>query len=635
MEIQLNQDSGVPSVALIQMPNGTGKTTILNLIRAAMTGLAEKLSPKEVKRLQRSEDSKSEGKFTLFLNVDGRALTFEMRFDFIEGSVRYRTTHAGSGGIRSGWDPPSNVRRFLNEQFVGLYVFDGELAERLLDSTKSEAEKAIDALCQLYLLDMIREQANENWERVTQGKPKTGTGLTKWQNNLETYEKYLGHLLKEEEKANKELLIINKEISHLEKELGELISSEKNAASELEEKKRIEQSARENLTKSTDQVMTLIRQPHALHEAFRQSLIQVKENFDRLKLPESTSRQFFLELLEEENCICGRPLDDETKKNIGAHADEYLGKEISGVLNTLKQDIDLYLLQGGTPTPEILSQSVEQLKIDSKGFDLAKSAVRALESELVKKSDDDTRRKGELLEEKKRTEEKITADLEELNRPAKDSDDEHSRCILALKNLVKTARKKVDEIQGTVELGERTEILKDIIENIKNQARDNIRRALITDCNNRLKTILSREPIQIEHIGNSLVLRNQEGASVGQTLSVGYTFLTTLLNRGQHKFPLIVDSPANPLDANVRREIGSLVPELCDQFVALTISTEREGFVPALDKKSKGNIKYITVFRKTPGTAHLLKLLPKKGVTQTQNSVVIEGKEYFDQFDIE
>ena len=47
-------------------------------------------------------------------------------------------------------------------------------------------------------------------------------------------------------------------------------------------------------------------------------------------------------------------------------------------------------------------------------------------------------------------------------------------------------------------------------------------------------------------------------------------------------FPLVVDSPAGPIDEGVRRRIGRLLPELCTQFVGFTINTERAGFVDAL-----------------------------------------------------
>lgn len=111
--------------------------------------------------------------------------------------------------------------------------------------------------------------------------------------------------------------------------------------------------------------------------------------------------------------------------------------------------------------------------------------------------------------------------------------------------------------------------------------------------------------------------------------------MTTLLNRGHHKFPLIVDSPAHNLSIKVRREIGKIVPILCDQFITFTTSSEREGFVPSLQKSSDDKIKYFTLFRKTIGTEYLINNLPKEGVIQSTNGVLVDGEQYFNLFDIE
>jgi DNA sulfur modification protein DndD len=146
--------------------------------------------------------------------------------------------------------------------------------------------------------------------------------------------------------------------------------------------------------------------------------------------------------------------------------------------------------------------------------------------------------------------------------------------------------------------------------------------------------ILERDPIKITKIDRCLHLKNQKTGSEGQMLSVGYTFLTTLLDRIKHDFPLFVDSPANAIDANIRRNIAQKIPQLCHQFIALTISTEREGFANTLEKKST-SIKFITVFRKTEGTKQLQKNLPLSGVSETKNAIIIEDKEYFYQFDLE
>lgn len=75
IDIDLSGKTGAPAkVVLIQMPNGTGKTTTLKLLRAALTGTATKWTPTEVRELRRPLQTNDKGQFRVTLLVDGRPL---------------------------------------------------------------------------------------------------------------------------------------------------------------------------------------------------------------------------------------------------------------------------------------------------------------------------------------------------------------------------------------------------------------------------------------------------------------------------------------------------------------------------------------------------------------------------------
>ena len=80
-------------VTLLQMPNGTGKTTTLNLLRAALTGTAKHWSPEEVAIIRRPGATNANGDFELRLALDGVRLTFRLAFDFGQGIVTYTTQY--------------------------------------------------------------------------------------------------------------------------------------------------------------------------------------------------------------------------------------------------------------------------------------------------------------------------------------------------------------------------------------------------------------------------------------------------------------------------------------------------------------------------------------------------------------
>jgi len=627
--------SGPAHVALLQMPNGTGKTTTLSLIRAAMTGDAERWSPEEVSNFRKPGEDISEGRFALKLLVDGRPLTFELSLDYETGKASYRTTSPGSGGLSMGWNPPPAVRRFLDDRFTRLFIFDGEFADRLLDPRESEAAKAIDALCQLYLLVDVKEKAEAAWLRAT--KKKTGvttTALTHRRNRVAKLAKTVRKVESAAAAAKKKRESLELEIVELKERIEKQTGSQGSLRDELE-RARYELRKWEGLVEeSASLAMARIRQPHLLHEAFGDSLLQLKEQLDRLKLPASTSSQFFEELLEEKECICGRLLDDKARRVIKERAGLYLAEETSGVLNSLKQDIALHQAREDRLTPADLTTTIAELAERIAERQRAAAAERVLTQQLVDYSGEDAKNMQKALEKKIQEGEDLRELLEEIERKPLPTDDEDTHCLQSLRKQLKEAESKLAEITGTIDLHECTRVLQSIIEKALEKARADLQELLVRECNARLEKVLSRAPLQIESIGSCLTLRGQTGASVGQTLSVGYTFLTSLLNRGHHQFPLVVDSPANPLSIEVRREVGKIVPDLCQQFVGFTISSERAGFVGALAENAK-SMKYLTMFRKTPGTEQLEKSLPPVGVEHTANCILVEGKEYFDSFDVE
>lgn len=634
--VDLYKSSKIPPVTLIQMPNGTGKTTTLNMLRAAMSGDAANWDSGKIKSYRKPGADNETGYFIVHLLVDSNRLTFELTLNFEEGTARYRTTSPGSGGVTHGWHPPAQALRFLRGNFVQLFVFDGEFADKLLDSRESEAEKAIDALCQLYLLDDIAQEARATWQRATKDKSsKTDKGLSRWEAIQSKIQKQIDYVNYAKSGAIEKIELLEGDATRLRVKINEKVGSQKHHREKYDTKKAEEFKAQKEVEAYNLDVMALMRQPQTLTEAFSSALVDLKEQLDKLKLPSSTSRQFFIELMQEAECICGSPMGESVKANIKAKAERYLGEETSGVLNSLKEDIDTYVNQVESPKTEDLSVALQKLDAavtKKKGLE---SITRALWEQLIEQGDEELKDWQQNLAKVEDELNQLKGLLQEINRAPAEDDDEKSHCLNALKKLLREADHKISEITGTLELREKTETLESIMSIALEKSRSYIRKELTEECNERLKTILSRSPLQVESIGKSLKLKHQAGASVGQTLSVGYTFLTSLLHRGQHQFPLVVDSPANPLSIEVRREIGKLVPALCEQFVGFTISSERAGFVEVLDNECGGKVNYLTLFRKGDGTASLLEGLGLYDHTQNDTCVLVYGKEYFCRFDIE
>jgi len=627
-------EGGICKVSLIQMPNGTGKTTTLSLLKVALTGRARDWEPDQVMQFARRRDAQPAGKFLVRLSVDDKPLTFELSFDFIEGGIRYRTTSPGAGGVSEGWKPPDDVRRFLTSRFVDLFVFDGELANKMLDPHQSRAEEAIDALCQLDLLDAVRREAELSWQRLTKDKgAKTETGLAMWKSKEKTLAERLNVLKINQKKAQDELTALIKNVSTIEKSIKGRIAEDKTLRDDLQ-RMELEETRLEGVKdQSAATAMRIIRQPQRLHDSLSRSLSLLKGHLDKAKLPDTTSRQFFVELADTELCVCDRPIGDAEREAILAKAGRYLGNDIAGVLNSLKQDISL-LVDTEDPEQQTVSGALTALSKAENDFHKAQTERQGLFEKLVEQSDEEVHKLNEQLKQKEVRKHELEDVLSEMVRQPMDADndDEKTVCIAAIVKQLDQARKKIADITGTVELKRRIDLIVELTNRAKELARDRIRAELVTQCNSQLSKILVADEVQIAAIQKSISLVGQREASVGQTLAVGYTFLTAVLEKGTHQFPLIVDSPAGPLDDQVRREVGKMIPSLCDQFVAFTISTERSHFLPAIEQYVQKNIRYLTLFRKVSGTKHLLDSLPSEGVNQSENAVLVEGRDYFVKF---
>lgn len=287
----------------IQMPNGTGKTTTLQLLRATLSGSAQQWTSEQIAEFQNNISSAESGSFIVRLSLNDKLLTFELKFDFQKKKVEYRTTY--NSGIQNGFFPPSIIKKFLNLEFVSLFIFDGELARNLLDDKQTRARDAIDALFQLSLFDGVVNQFQQNWANHSANSGvTTEKGLTQRRNRLKKLRQR-----KEELEAKQKDLHLRK--SHLktnlqkaETEYETAFNQDKNLGTKLKNTKEELAEAEKAVSLELQQSIEEIRNPQKLVPNFGSCLLNLKDNLDSLKLPSSTSQQFFEELAFARVLMC-------------------------------------------------------------------------------------------------------------------------------------------------------------------------------------------------------------------------------------------------------------------------------------------------------------------------------------------
>jgi DNA sulfur modification protein DndD len=631
----IGPSAATPKVTLIQMPNGTGKTTTLELLAATLSNEASSWDEAKVRSYRRKGDDREIGTFVVSILVDGRPLSIELVLDFEAGTARYRTTNPGSGGVLQSWAPPPSVRRFLAKEFLSLFVFNGEFAQRLLDSRQTAADDAIDALCQLYLLDDVQGYVENEWARRTrQSSAKSDGALSRLRSQLSAMEAARATISKGRIKAEEQVRLTGAQIAELTAKIEERLATGRNTREKFNDAKIAVTKTEGALVVAAGNAMQALRQPLALHPHFGSSLAELKDNLDSLRLPENTSAQFFKELLHEAECICGREMTAGAKHEIGIRSLRYLDASESGIINAIKRDIGDTISPSETQSStEILSASMSVLGAARREQKLARQTVTALQQQLIDEGDEELRAWQLQLEKQESLNEQCVALLNEIDADDEKESTSEPRSLKLIDRKIKEFGSKISEITETVTLRKQTDVIKAIVARAKDLARLKIKAELVELSNSRLEKVLANDPLRISRIDRSVRLEGQGAGSTAQVLAAGYVFLMSALKRGNNDFPLIVDSPANPMDLGRRRKVGALIPELCSQFVAFTINTEVAGFVPAL-ATATDQIRYLTVFRKTAGTARLLSGLPSAGVVENDHAVVVEGDQYFMAFDI-
>lgn len=635
-EINCCDASGIPNkITLVQMPNGTGKTTTLSLLRAALSGSAhsEAWDRNRVNEFRKRNDGRPKlGQFEVTLLLNGRRTTITMDFDFDRGVVTYKTT-SGSGQ-RPGFNPPIEFRRFLNADFVNFFVFDGELAQRLLDRSHTNAEAAVETLFQVNTFSVLKQRVKEYWTQQTEKDSATeDRGLSRRENKVANLEARLASLKKSRREldAKKGALATQlrgqEDAYLLEIKKDETLSENINRATIKAE--RLKAAVREEAS----MVLDAMRDPHAVSAVFASAISSLKSGLDRVKLPDSAAREFFNELADEADCVCGRPIDEHVKAAIRSRAAQYLASDDVMFLNSLKTAVSEAV--GAAP------ESAEQI-LKAKIADLEE--IVGEERELInvldgfrleaEQSDPAVQRAKEEIDSLKSSLHGVEEELEKFYSKDQQQGTDNTFGIDVLEKRLKDAERKLAEITRTIELKAKRDVLIGILEDAHHRARTAITSEICEQTNQRIQELLPHNSIAIERIDRSLVLENQEGGSVGETLSIAYAFLSTLFNRSEHQLPFVVDSPAGPIDLAVRPKIGDLIPRLTEQFIAFTISSERERFIPRLKAASGHDLQFLTLFRKGP--AELQRLARASAdCTETADGFIVSGESFFNDFQLD
>jgi len=612
LKIDLTNNKKNYPVSMIMMPNGVGKTTTLTLLRTILSGDAESWDKEKVKSFKPENSNLSNGYFKLDLNIDNEHYFIKLNLNYKSGNAYYQTSRVSAGGISDGYNIKESASRVLTSGFVKRFIFNGELAEEILESKSTEAERAIEFLYQLNVLDTLQykiEVIKEKRQKATEKtSTTTQTGLTKLKNEKDGYKKVLKKLEKNANKLSNKLENKNSRLLNIKNNIDDKIKEDKGLKEDLEQVDLELQDIKIALHDKINQVLNLLRnRPFLFSNENMQGLKNLSFKMKELKLPKTTSRQFFNELAEQPTCICGREITEDEKYIIKEKATEYLGEDQIGLINAIKTEIRSIKENGKNELQDCIEDlsdlSNNKSKLETERQRIKNTKAEQGDIELEKLQDEKIDLEDEVEEIQRELEKLETTSHKTINKYKLD---DKSNIYLCRKEYNKI-KEKYAEATGTISLIKKADKTKKYLSKVKSLTLNKLKNRIKIETSDKIARIISTEEIVIESIDGYLKLEGKDGASEGQSLAIAYSFLGSLFEGSDHDLPFVVDSPAGSLDLSVRREVAKILPKLFEQLIIFITSGERESFADEFYNFSDDDIQYLVINKEKNKDAELFK----------------------------
>jgi DNA sulfur modification protein DndD len=338
----------------LQMPNGTGKTTTLDLLRSIFTG---KLPEHTVnwRRIIGLEDKEAAinatSEFSVRLLVNDQSYRIKLRLDHEGGDHRFFT--AGPHGEQQGWHPPSAFQRAFEgrRQLVELFIFNAETAREMREQTDrkllrsairefggfSEIHDLIGELNSSGVfeggrLETVKAQVQDEIGRLTDGGGDAGRQQS-WKNCLTTVDRVRRELhngtsgrpgitkMQEElHTAGLRKIEVETRLQEIEDEYGRTLDNVEPLQDAIDILKN-------NRRTGTEKLLESLLNPVCTFDTSWHEMRDFHCRHQDANLPADVGRGWLLKLSEEECCICGTPFDDDMRGHIREHGEQHLDRQ--------------------------------------------------------------------------------------------------------------------------------------------------------------------------------------------------------------------------------------------------------------------------------------------------------------------
>lgn len=585
-----NNDGGVIKNNFVMMANGTGKTTTMTLIKGLLDGSAVKWPVDYVKSFAPTTTTGDTGEFSITVKFDEKQYKYFLSLDYVNGVAKIETL-APPKGREAGLRLPEAIKGIFTPEFVSRFVFDGEQAKKSMDRTSNEADETIRYL---YRLDELDEILAMNLNILTEiqnaegGSKGTNSSLSNLRSRQKKVRDHIASLEKKQKQLNADIAHLSQGKAEKERQRQEL---DKNYETLNKEKNEIiaeQEKNRGNIDVKITEIVSLVKTPYLVSEALCGRMYELGAAMKKLKLPKSSSKDFFTELACAENCVCDRCIGEKERAAILKNAERYLGSDHQAVLNTIKS-----VLMGSAYDERLVTAFEELGKLQEQKTRL-NARFADVEDKLIKAG-------GPQVEQLQHEIEDLIGQISAAQTQLRiiESKDENDETLTEENNLHKARRADADyevKIASTTKTNaalQKKNIVQSLIDEIKAQATKALKQEIIKKANEKIGRVIKDDFIEIESIDGYIKLKDKEGASDGQTLSIGYCFLGTLFEDAELEFPFVIDSPTGKMDFAKRQAVADIIPIVFNQMIAFVQSAEVECFADRFYKNA--DTQYLTI----------------------------------------
>lgn len=305
LKLLFHQNENPIKSNFVMMANGTGKTTIIQLIKGLLDGSAINWSPEKIKEFAPSASSADFGEFSLTVKFDNRQYKFILNLNFKNGTAKIETV-VPPRGRENGLHLPEALKGIFTPEFVSRFVFDGEQAKKSMDRTSNEAEETIRYLYRLDELDSILAMNNKlllEIQNAEGGSKGTSSSISNLRTRKDAVEKAIVKLEKEQRTLNSDLSTYQAQLKDKKDSLNEIHEQFETLN---DEKQNLIKEAEENkgrMNAQVNELLTYVKSPNLLSEAFSSRMLELGKGMQKLKLPKNSSKDFFIELANATTCV--------------------------------------------------------------------------------------------------------------------------------------------------------------------------------------------------------------------------------------------------------------------------------------------------------------------------------------------